>query len=81
MNNAVIYCDPPYAGVKQYANATKFDYNEFWDVVREWSKNNVVLVSEQSAPEDFECLWEQNVSRSINVSRKIRTSEKLFKLK
>ena len=80
-SDTMIYCDPPYNNVKQYANATKFDYDEFWDTMRKWSKYSIVLVSEQNAPDDFECIWEQEVSRSINVGNKIRSTEKLFKYK
>lgn len=80
-NGYVIYCDPPYAGTKQYANATKFDYDEFWQTMREWSENNIVLISEQNAPDDFECIWEQEVSRSIKAADKSKSTEKLFKYK
>lgn len=75
----VIYCDPPYQGTKQYANALSFNYEEFWQTMREWSKNNIVLISEQNAPEDFECLWEQEVSRSIKATDKSKSTEKLFR--
>lgn len=77
----VIYVDPPYQNTKQYANATKFDYNEFWQTMRDWSNNNIVLISEESAPEDFECIWKQEVSRSIKASDKSKSIEKLFKYK
>lgn len=77
----VIYCDPPYQGTKQYLNALTFDYNEFWQTVREWSKHNIVLISEQNAPSDFECIWEQEVSRSIKATDKKKATEKLFILK
>lgn len=77
----VIYVDPPYQNTKQYANATKFDYNEFWQTMRDWSKNNIVLISEESAPDDFECVWEQEVSRSIKANDKSKSTEKLFKYK
>ena len=75
----LIYCDPPYQGTKQYANAMTFDYNEFWQTMRDWSKNNIVLISEQNAPDDFECIWEQEVSRSIKATDKSKSTEKLFK--
>jgi DNA adenine methylase len=75
---AVIYCDPPYVNTKQYANATKFNYDEFWNTMRFWSQDNIVLVSEQSAPEDFKCIWEQEVSRSIKATDKSKSTEKLF---
>lgn len=74
----VVYCDPPYAGTKQYANAQKFNYEEFWDKMREWSKNNIVIVSEQTAPSDWKAIWEQNVSRSIKAKDKSTATEKLF---
>lgn len=51
-NGCVIYCDPPYAGTTGYVD--DFNHEEFWNIVREWSKNNVVLVSEQVAPLDFD---------------------------
>lgn len=79
--NSVVYCDPPYANQKQYANATAFNYNEFWETMRKWSKNNIVIISELNAPNDFKCIWEKSVSRSIKVSDKSRDTEKLFILK
>lgn len=78
LKDFVIYVDPPYQNTKQYANATKFDYDEFWQTMRDWSKNNIVLISEESAPDDFECIWEQEVSRSIKAGDKSRSTEKLF---
>jgi DNA adenine methylase len=74
----LIYCDPPYQGTKQYANATKFDYDLFWNTMREWSKNNIVIISEEHAPDDFTCIWEQEVSRSIKANNKSKSVEKLF---
>lgn len=76
--NHVIYCDPPYQGTKQYDNAKNFDYEEFWDIMREWSQCNIVLISEQNAPDDFKCIWEQEVSRSIKANDKSTSTEKLF---
>lgn len=78
LKNCLIYCDPPYQGTKQYDNAKNFDYEEFWNIIREWSKNNIVLISEQNAPDDFECIWEQEVSRSIKATDKSKSVEKLF---
>lgn len=77
-HNAVIYCDPPYEGVKQYANSVNFDYDEFWETVRKWSKDNYIFVSELNAPNDFECIWQQEVSRSIKATDKTKAIEKLF---
>lgn len=78
LKNFVIYVDPPYQNTKQYTNATRFDYEEFWQTMREWSKNNIVIISEQNAPDDFKCIWEQEVSRSIKATDKSKATEKLF---
>lgn len=78
---AVIYCDPPYADTKNYINSKDFNYGKFWESVRQWSYQNYVLVSEQSAPDDFMCLWEASVSRSIKAKDKSSSTEKLFAYK
>ena len=75
---SVVYCDPPYANRQQYSNATNFDHDEFWEVMRNWSKDNFVLVSELIAPNDFICIWEKLTSRSINTTNKSKDTEKLF---
>lgn len=75
---ALIYCDPPYENTKKYRNARDFNYEKFWNIVRYWSLNNIVIVSELEAPDDFECIWEQEVSRSIKSKDKSKATEKLF---
>lgn len=77
--NCVVYCDPPYQNTKQYSNSINFNHYEFWDIMREWSKSNVVLISEENAPDDFECIWSAEVSRSIKSTDKSVSVEKLFK--
>lgn len=81
INVSMIYCDPPYANTKQFANATNFNYKQFWNTVREWSSDNFVLVSELSAPDDFICIWEQNVKRTIDNNKRVKSTEKLFTYK
>jgi hypothetical protein len=49
--------------------------------VREISKKNYVFVSEQTAPEDFEVIWEQEVTRTTNKENNFKAVEKLFKYK
>ena len=77
-NGCVIYCDPPYANTKTYVSAQDFNHEEFWETMRKWSKNNVVLISEENAPEDFRVVWSQQVSRSIKANDKTTAIEKLF---
>lgn len=76
---ALIYADPPYAGTKGYLTITKdFNHPKFWDTMREWSKDNIVLISEENAPDDFDVLWEQEVMRTIRATDKKLKTEKLF---
>lgn len=74
-----IYCDPPYAFNKypiKYRRDTKkydvFDNDKFWEVMREWSKENMVVISEITAPPDFINIWEQERYRSAAQSKKTR---------
>lgn len=77
--NMLIYCDPPYKYSKfpvKYRTSTKkyveFDNNEFWDIMRKWSKHNHVFISEQSAPDDFVSVWKRETYRSASQSKKTR---------
>ena len=83
ISGALIYNDPPYANTKfyGYANQPKMNYNDFWDWVRKISKNNIVYTSEQTAPDDFEIVWEQDVVRTTNKENNFKAVEKLFKYK
>ena len=80
VKNCVIYLDPPYQGTKfyGYANQPKMDYEHFWNWVRDISKDNFVFISEQTAPDDFECIWQQEVKRTTNKTNDFKATEKLF---
>ena len=81
IHNSVIYCDPPYAGTKQFSISKDFNYATFWDWCRRMSDDNIVLISEENAPSDFKCIWSQNVKRTIKVKDKQNKVEKLFVFK
>lgn len=76
--DCLIYCDPPYKGTKQYNVSKNFDHNDFWNWVRKMSEHNIVLVSEENAPTDFEVIWQQPVKRTIKTNDKQEKIEKLF---
>lgn len=75
---SVIYCDPPYDGTKQFANSTRFNHDEFWDIMRTWSKDNLVFISEQDAPDDFTSIWEKQVARTVIPKAIPKSTERLF---
>lgn len=78
-SGALIYCDPPYSKRQGIDGKTKvFDYKVFWDKMREWSANNIVLISEEKAPDDFDVIWQQEIPMALEDDTKIKATEKLF---
>ncbi len=76
VTNALIYCDPPYEGTTGYHNS--FDHQAYWEWVRKMSENNIVLCSEYSAPPDFECIWQKQLTTTLDKSSRSKAVEKLF---
>ena len=81
-DDAVVYCDPPYVNTTGYT-VGQFDTNEFWDYMRQLSKRCDVYISEESAPDDFECIWSKEKVRTLEKSDNVGRVkvEKLFKYK
>lgn len=77
LRNWVIYCDPPYQGVKGYREGLVYD--EFWTWCKEMSKKNIVFISEMNCPIG-EVVWEKEVKRTIGEERPTAV-EKLFRIK
>ena len=79
--NSLIYCDPPYEGTTKYSN--EFNHNSFWQWCRDMSNNgHVVFISEYSAPDDFECIWQKEIVSSLTKDTGSKVGvEKLFKYK
>lgn len=81
-NGSVVYADPPYANTTGYSTGA-FNTDEFWNYMREISKNNMVFISEENAPDDFECIWQQDFKRMLDVNKAniFMKTEKLWKYK
>ena len=79
-DNSIVYCDPPYQNTTKYSST--FNHETFWDWVRELARNgHQVFVSEYSAPNDFECIWEKEVVSALDFkSRDKKNIERLFTL-
>ena len=82
----VIYCDPPYAGTKRYSSKRsgipQFDHERFWAKVREWERNGCeVFVSEYTAPDDFQAVYEVEKVQSTKRPEQGRdkVTERLFR--
>ena len=81
IKGAVIYLDPPYQGTKHYGYASQpeMNYDHFWDWVRKISVDNYVFISEQSAPADFDIIWQHDARRTNGLDNNYQAVEKLFK--
>lgn len=79
-DGAIVYADPPYYKTTGYSNSKDFNYEEFWEYMRKLSKTHKVFISEENAPEDFECIWQKEVRRTLdsNKNNMPKKTEKLF---
>lgn len=79
-DNSIIYCDPPYANTTKYKD--DFNHDKFWQWCRDMSdKGHQVFISEYSAPDDFECLWQKEIQSGLNTNTTKKGVEKLFRYK
>jgi len=84
VKNSIVYMDPPY----HYKNKRKigstskmfreFDADDFWKFAREMSKNNYVFVSnvKQNIPDDFKCIWQKEILRTMGLHKKTKRTVK-----
>lgn len=73
LEDAFIYCDPPYENTKQYLFGGDFDYEAFWD----WFRNcpYSVYVSSYTAPEDIEPI--NFIPKQVNLDNGNRSNERV----
>lgn len=77
-DNSIVYCDPPYKGTTGYKDA--FNSESFWAWCRHMTySGHSVFVSEYSAPEDFESVWEKSIISGLdNRKENTKAVERLF---
>jgi DNA adenine methylase len=78
--NSVVYCDPPYQDASKDNRYPSIDSDEFFQVMRDWSKNNLVVISEYRAPNDFVSIFCKKKSVCVNSAERIseEVTENLF---
>lgn len=75
----IIYCDPPYVGTTKYNILSEnFNYELFWNTMRNWAKRNTIYISEYIAPEDFKCVLE--IKTKTDLHTKTGKEERIEKL-
>ena len=77
LNTTVLYCDSPYKGTKPYAIDRKFDFDSYYNWLRETSKK-VPIFSEQNMPDDFPIIWEKEAKRTAGKDNNFKACEKLY---
>ncbi len=78
ITHTLIYCDSPYKGTKPYAINPKFNYEEYYNWLRETSKQVPIFISEQAMPEDFRIIWEKEAKRTAGKDNNFKACEKLY---
>lgn len=78
--SSIIYCDPPYKGTAKYKAVEDFNHGKFWQWCRDKAKEgHQVFISEYNAPDDFICVWQQELNVSVAKDGKHKKAvEKLF---
>lgn len=78
-SNCLIVCDPPYEGTQtySYAHEVKFNYEKYWNWVREQSKDKFVVCCEEHFPDDFLIIKEIPKRRTIKKDNSKIAMEKI----
>ena len=81
-DNSIVYCDIPYSHTKQYDVSKNFDYERFYDWCRKMKSTGKykLFISEYQMPSDFKCIWQKEVTNSLNPTITKKKVEKLFTL-
>jgi site-specific DNA-adenine methylase len=59
----LIYCDPPKGNLPD---------GIFWKTMRKWNEDNIVFITEQSAPDDYMRIWEDVIySNGLYIHKKL----------
>jgi len=84
VKDAVIYCDPPYRDTTQKYRVNKkdgFDSDAFWEQVKLWACNNIVFISELSAPEWVgEPIHQFNLRSTMGMDKTSHYTENLYQV-
>ena len=75
---SIVYCDIPYKDSKQYETSKDFDYEKFYEWCRKNKSKYQIFISEYNMPEDFKCIWQKEVTNSMNTTKTYKPIEKLF---
>ncbi len=76
---SLVYYDPPYRGTSSYTTAKDFDYDRFYDWVRQMKRDgHTVYISEYNMPGDFSAVWQKTITNSVNPTKTYQATERLW---
>ena len=80
-DNSIVYCDPPYEGVRSGYGQGKFNHQEFYKWLGKIKSDNVqVYLSEYKKPKGGVLVWQKDVSVTVNTTKTTARTERLYKL-
>jgi len=78
---SLVYYDPPYKGTYGYSTSKNFDHDRFYDWARQMKRDgHTVYVSEYQMPGDFCCIWQKQITNSVNLTKTYKPTERLWTL-
>ena len=78
---SLVYYDPPYKGTYGYSTSKNFDHDRFYDWTRQMKRDgHTVYISEYDMPGDFSCVWQKQITNSVNLTKTYQATERLWTL-
>ena len=78
---SLVYYDPPYKGTYGYSTSKNFDHDRFYDWARQMKRDgHLVYISEYNMPGDFSCVWQKQITNSVNLTKTYKPMERLWTL-
>ena len=66
-------------GSRDYWKEQVLEYDDFWEWCRNMNEQgHTVYISEYSAPDDFVCVWQKEITNSMATKNTYKPIEKLF---
>ena len=73
--DCIIYADPPYLNTQGYKLTGKFNHDEFWNNMREMSRNNLIFISESECPKDFKIVFKKLNTITVDIEHKNKSDK------
>lgn len=76
-NGCLIYCDPPYRNVTNHRLG--LDHDEYINLMNEWSKDNIVIISEYEPYDGWVPIWREKHAGNMRYDGERRVEHLLIR--